>query len=704
MSEQNNSQIEGLENYTILSEIGKGGGGTAFKAYQKGLEQEVVIKKIHSWVKKEERRREVDILKNLRHQYLPAVHDYVSTPSGDAYTVMDYIEGTSFGDMLKDGHIFSQDEMIKYGTQLCEAVAYLHTNNVIHGDIKPDNIMLRKSDDNICLIDFNISGVGDDGVAYSNGYSKGYAAPEQEQQFKEIVERKRQNAQNQQVIDCFEDSDKTELLEQNNGSSSQRKPDLIAITKSSDVFSIGASLFYMYTQKRLDTVADITEYLDGSSGFELFLLKALAHNPAERFSDGQEMFNALKNMHKGDARYRRFVRVNNILLVFFSFVLVIGIGLVRKGLLSIEREKETEYETIAESIILAENRDEMEDRFNEAISIFDNKEAAYTNRALWLYKDLQYDETIYFIENEVLVNSGVLQGDCSDLYYILGNCYFQKGEYQEALFDFDNALLHNENDVGVLVDKAITQARIGDVSDAISTIDMAKQLDADSASVDMANGEIMLAKGEIDEAISDFESCISLSQDDYQKMRAYLQIDLGISQKIQTEETIDQRLEVLQSALLNLPLEYRVVVLERLVNADIEGYSLTLDSKYDEEAVTALKEIISLGWGNINTYTNLSVIYQREGDYENASDTLDEMEKKYADNYVVYKRRAFLERDIQALKTYDSTADFTNFETYYKKAVELYTKQNVNNNDSDLEMMKLEQLYQEVIENGWLKK
>ena len=178
------SYLPALEDpaYRIESELGSGGGGVVYKAWHERLQKYVVLKRIKDesgLIQSGLQRAEVDILKNLKHTYLPQMYDFLEDPSG-VYTVMEFIPGQSFDDLLKAGHKFSQKDVIRWAEQLSSALAYLHGQNptVLHSDIKPANIMITPEGD-VCLIDFNISLVLDGGDARALGLSHGYASPEQ---------------------------------------------------------------------------------------------------------------------------------------------------------------------------------------------------------------------------------------------------------------------------------------------------------------------------------------------------------------------------------------------------------------------------------------------------------------------------------------------------------------------------------------------
>ena len=172
--------IAGL--YEIEKRIGAGGGGIVYLGRHIRLNKQIVLKADRRTLNigTEALRREVDLLKKLSHTYIPQVYDFVQE-EGVVYTVMDYIEGESLDKLLADGQLPGQARLVGWACQLLEALIYLHSQppyGILHGDIKPANIMLR-SDGSICLIDFNIAlALGEDG-AVKVGFSRGYASPEQ---------------------------------------------------------------------------------------------------------------------------------------------------------------------------------------------------------------------------------------------------------------------------------------------------------------------------------------------------------------------------------------------------------------------------------------------------------------------------------------------------------------------------------------------
>lgn len=124
--------------------------------------------------KKEARR-----LHRLKHENIVGVHDLFEE-NGTAYYVMDYIDGESLAQRIKDtGMPIGEKDAMNYLMQILDALETVHDKGILHLDIKPGNIMIDKSG-NIKLIDFGASkqqsgnGSGattSTAVAYTNGFA-----------------------------------------------------------------------------------------------------------------------------------------------------------------------------------------------------------------------------------------------------------------------------------------------------------------------------------------------------------------------------------------------------------------------------------------------------------------------------------------------------------------------------------------------------
>lgn len=152
--------------YSAIRPLGEGGMGTLYRAHKDSLDVDVVIKRVKQKFKgRMDERAEANILKTLKHKYLPRIYDVIESPSGYVYTIMDMIPGENMQNYVKTHGPVSQKLAYRWACQLCEVIAYLHSQvpPILHCDIKPSNIMITPAGD-ICVIDFNTSLVFSKGV------------------------------------------------------------------------------------------------------------------------------------------------------------------------------------------------------------------------------------------------------------------------------------------------------------------------------------------------------------------------------------------------------------------------------------------------------------------------------------------------------------------------------------------------------------
>lgn len=109
----------------------------------------------------------------LEHQGLPR---YISKT--DNGILMEYVDGETLTErMTRNPSYFSQKNTKKFILQLLDVVSYLHAHQVLHLDLKPDNILLTRIDSDVKLIDLGCCYT--DTFVDTQGHTKGYAAPEQ---------------------------------------------------------------------------------------------------------------------------------------------------------------------------------------------------------------------------------------------------------------------------------------------------------------------------------------------------------------------------------------------------------------------------------------------------------------------------------------------------------------------------------------------
>ena len=128
--------------------------------------------------------KEARTIARLDHQNIIHIHD-VFQENGTAYYVMEYIEGESLQDIVRRRGALPTDEALALMNPVIDAVGYIHDRRIMHLDIKPGNIMVRKEDGRPILIDFGLSKQYDEeGNQTSStpvGISHGFAPIEQYQ-------------------------------------------------------------------------------------------------------------------------------------------------------------------------------------------------------------------------------------------------------------------------------------------------------------------------------------------------------------------------------------------------------------------------------------------------------------------------------------------------------------------------------------------
>ena len=195
--------------YKIVGHISSGGFGNTYEGVHTMMDTKVAIKEFfpkmfcnrdeitsHITVATQSNIELVDKLRKkfieeakaifkMNHPNIVKVHD-IFEENGTAYYVMDYIDGKSLGDIVKQRGALSESEAVDYIRQVADALKYVHSLNRLHLDIKPGNVM-AEANGHAVLIDFGASKYydmesGENTSTLMGVNTKGYAPVEQSTQ------------------------------------------------------------------------------------------------------------------------------------------------------------------------------------------------------------------------------------------------------------------------------------------------------------------------------------------------------------------------------------------------------------------------------------------------------------------------------------------------------------------------------------------
>ena len=665
--------------YEVIAQIGMGNSGIVYKARHRNLDKFVVLKKIKAnAINIADNRAEADVLKNLKHAYLPQVMDFVED-NGDIYTVMEFISGNSFKQYLDAGTAFPEKSEIIWMKQVAATLCYLHNQKppIIHSDLKPGNIMLTNSG-NVCLIDFNISfSLGGNG--FVNGYTKNYASPEQIRAWK---------------------------YNQTQPNPSLRKK----IDKRSDIYSMGATFYHIVTGSKPmpddnGYVQDIREKKpEMNQLFGAVIMKCLEPDLKKRYQRAEDVLYDLQTMAQRSKEYRSLLRKQKIISGVLAGGMILFAGLALAGYFRIDSEKMARYEdNVAqeEKCIKNGDYDQLDEYYQQAVKLYPGKMDAYLQKALALNRQKEYEDCINFINTNILNSKSVMNDDSEDsVYYLLGDCYSQLEDYEQAAEYYNSAIEANPENGNYYRDGAIMEAYCGNTDKAQELMETAKEKGLDTTEVNYVDGEIKYSKGDYEDARSIFQKCIEDSDDAYIQMRSYIMEAKCIDKQDDSVDGKKRKMKLLKKAKKELPKENNIGILEELAQTYSDLGNDTGDIDYYQKALSVFEQIQSQGMGNYSTGYNISVLYQNMGDYDSAERELMQLLDNYGEDYKTYKSLAFLEGYRQEQLTKEQR-DYSKFKEYYEKAYDLYQSQ-FSSNANDMEMDRLEEQYNQAVSNGWI--
>lgn len=256
-------------NYKIIRKIGINDSINIYLALHIRLEKQVIIKEYKR--NKNIDHGKIDILKNLHHPNIPKVFDFVSTESSIA-VISEFIDGETIDRLIQQNNPFSQQLVIKLAMQLISALSYLHSNNIICGNLKPENLILTPNR-TLILSDYcTINAIYSIKELNLNDLdNRGYKAPEQ-----------------------------------NRGKTDIR----------TDIYAFGAILFYMLTgvspsnSKTISIRKNNSDFMDA---LDEIIIKCTQTKPDNRYQNFTEINSVFYRLYQKNCRYRKRYLLLNFL-------------------------------------------------------------------------------------------------------------------------------------------------------------------------------------------------------------------------------------------------------------------------------------------------------------------------------------------------------------------------------------------------------
>lgn len=151
-----------LGRYKIQKELGRGGMSVVHLALDPHLQRQVAIKVMHPHLaaRHDSRKRflqEATAIARLEHPHVLNVFDYASEEQGAAYIVSEFIDGYTLKQWVEQYGVLHCEVAALLALPIFEALSHAHLHGIIHRDVKPENIMIRKKDAFPILMDFGIA-------------------------------------------------------------------------------------------------------------------------------------------------------------------------------------------------------------------------------------------------------------------------------------------------------------------------------------------------------------------------------------------------------------------------------------------------------------------------------------------------------------------------------------------------------------------
>ena len=584
--------------YKILNKIGQGGMSIVYLAMNEKANKQWAIKEMRKEknknceVMRQSLITETNLLKELKHPYLPSIADIIENED-TIIIVMDYVEGRALSDILSEKGTIDEASVVEYAIQLCDVLDYLHSQNppIIYRDLKPSNIIL-KPDGKITLIDF--------GTARRYNYDSisdttclgtiGYAAPEQFA------------GENLRQTDA-----------------------------RTDIYNLGATMYHL-----------LTGVNPSEPPYELYPIRKWDERLSERrYENCKEMAYALKHYKDLDDSYIRrqkkkiFLFAATITISASSFFVAMAANGMEKREISKVYNNYLSEATL--TIASDKNKNDIDGRvlklLNDAVNIAPQKTEAYIRMLDYYCESGQTGNGLRVLSSMIASGKGELEKN-DDIMMKMGQIYFL-GNSKDADFDVDYGTAARYFDK---VDtKKYPQAKYySSLSRALSEIGS----DSETIVRDMNNIDEYLNTGVKEEEKVEIYTTLSKIY----RANAYTIQKSGEKPFDKSIELLDKANEILKSPYIESEIKekYLPEVYFGLADAYYRRANIDLQDKRAKEdlyeAVTYYDQylIFATNTQSILFENRIGDIYRTLGEYNRAEDKYKDIIKKYPDDATAY--------------------------------------------------------------------
>ncbi|HEY73028.1 MAG TPA: protein kinase [Thermoflexia bacterium] len=276
--------------YRVVSLLGQGGMGAVYRAWDTRLNIPVALKEMIPQPGldpqtlaqlRQQFQQEAQVLARLKHNYLVSVTDFFEE-RGNAYLAMEFVQGENLAERIEREGALPEEQVTAWAKQLLDALAYCHSQGIIHRDVKPQNVIITPEGappdarGGAVLVDFGLVKLWDPNDPRTKTAMRGMGTPEY--------------APPEQYSVRGQHTD-----------------------PRSDIYSLGATLYHALTGQApltaTERMADPSDFmpprrlnLQVSAPMEATVLRAMKLPRDERFDNTQEMAAALEDGAPGPAR------------------------------------------------------------------------------------------------------------------------------------------------------------------------------------------------------------------------------------------------------------------------------------------------------------------------------------------------------------------------------------------------------------------